>query len=117
MEKRDANETETHMAKQGCSHAARVGEKGRVTLSEEVRRHLGVEPGDVVMIELTEGGTAELIPVALIPKDQLWFAHPEVQQRVREANEDVAEGRTRRVRNASELRTTLARLKRAGRSD
>lgn len=67
--------------------------------------------GDVVIIGVTERGTAEIIPAAVIPKDQIWFYHPEMQERVREAEADMASGRTTRVRTPAELTTRLAQLK------
>ena len=36
--------------------------KGHVTLPEEVRASLGLEPGDLVLLERTERGTYELVP-------------------------------------------------------
>jgi AbrB family looped-hinge helix DNA binding protein len=105
------------MAKTRNPLAVTVGDKGRLTLSEDVRRHLGINEGDVVLIELTENGTAEIVPAALVPRDQVWFAHPEMQARMREAHEDIAAGRTTRVTKRSELRAHLNRLKRKSRSD
>ena len=93
------------------THSTTVGEKGRLTLPDDVRKRLGVGRGDVLLIEMTDNGTAELIPVALVPKDQLWFAHPEIQARVTEALEDIESGRATEVRTASELRAHLKRLK------
>jgi len=72
-----------------------VDRKGRATLPEEVRASLGLRPGDFVLLEKTERGTYELVPAALVPRDQLWFHHPEMQQRIRKAEADLAEGRTR----------------------
>lgn len=93
-------------------HAATVGDKGRLTLPDDVRRALGLAPGDVVLIEVTERGTAEITPAALVPKDQVWFTHPEAQARVKEALADVEAGRTARVRTPGQLQVHLDRLKR-----
>lgn len=92
--------------------AVTVGDKGRVTLSEDVRAHLGVQEGDAILIELTDAGTVELIPAALVPRDQIWFAHPKMQARMTEAHADIAAGRTTRIAKRSELKTYLAGLKR-----
>lgn len=92
-----------------------VGDKGRVTLPEAVRRHLGIEEGDKLGVELSANGTAELVPLALIPKDQIWFAHPEMQGRISEALKDIAEGRTTRMEKRSEVRPSLNKLKKAPR--
>ena len=69
-----------------------VDRKGRATLPEEVRASLGLRSGDFVLLEKTERGTYELVPAALVPRDQLWFHHPEMQTRLRKAEADLAEG-------------------------
>lgn len=72
-----------------------VDKRGRGTLPEEVRRDLGLDAEDtnLVILEKTERGTYELVPAALVPKDQLWFHHPEMQARVAEAEADFGQGR------------------------
>lgn len=92
-----------------------VGDKGRVTLPESVRKHLGVEEGDELGVELSANGTAELVPLALIPRDQVWFAHPGMQKRISEALNDIQAGRTTRIGKKSDVRPYLARLKKKGR--
>jgi bifunctional DNA-binding transcriptional regulator/antitoxin component of YhaV-PrlF toxin-antitoxin module len=87
-----------------------------VTLSESVRKHLGVEEGDVVLIELGENGTAEIIAASLVPRDQVWFLHPEMQHRIAEAHDDVAAGRTTAVTGAAALHGHLERTKKRRRS-
>lgn len=57
--------------------------KGRATLPEEVRKALGVEAGDLILLERRKHGTFELVPASLVPKDQLWFHHSE-EERSRE---------------------------------
>jgi AbrB family looped-hinge helix DNA binding protein len=88
-----------------------VDQKGRATLPEEVRASLGLRPGDFVLLEKTERGTYELLPAALVPRDQLWFHHPEVQRRVRKAEADVSEGRTTVTRTVAEAQALLDRHK------
>ena len=88
-----------------------VDRKGRATLPEEVRVSLGLKPGDFVLLEKTERGTYELVPAALVPRDQLWFHHPEMQRRVRKAEADVAEGRTNVTRSVEEAQALLDRFK------
>ena len=75
-----------------------VGDKGRVTLPESVRKHLGIEEGDKLGIELSANGTVELVPLALMPRDQIWFAHSEMQERISEALNDINAGRTTQFR-------------------
>ena len=87
-----------------------VDQKGRTTPPEEVRASLGLRPGDFVLLEKTERGTYELVPAALVPRDQLWFHHPEIQQ-IRRAEADLAEGRTRVTRTVAEAQTLLDSFK------
>lgn len=73
-----------------------VDKRGRSTLPEEVRRDLGIGDEDttLVILEKTDHGTYELIPAALVPRDQLWFHHPEMERRVGKAESDFREGRS-----------------------
>jgi len=91
-----------------------VGDKGRVTLPESVRKHLGIEEGDELGIELSANGTVELVPLALIPRDQVWFAHTEMQERISEALSDIRAGRTTRIGKKSEVRAYVAALRKKG---
>jgi AbrB family looped-hinge helix DNA binding protein len=88
-----------------------VDSKGRATLPEEVRVSLGLKPGDFVLLELTERGTYELVPAALVPRDQLWFHHPEMQRRIRRAEADLAEGRVKVTHSADEAQALLDSFK------
>lgn len=93
-----------------------VGDKGRVTLPESVRKHLGIEEGDELGVELSANGTAELVPLALIPRDQVWFTHPEMQERISEALSDIRAERTTRIGGSSDLRAHLGGLTKKGRA-
>jgi len=84
-----------------------VDRKGRATLPEEVRASLGLRSGDFVLLEKTERGTYELVPAALVPRDQLWFHHPEMQSRMRKAEADLAEGRSTVTRTVAEAQALL----------
>lgn len=81
--------------------------KGRATLPEDVRASLGLRPGDFVLLEKTERGTYELVPASLVPRDQLWFHHPQIQERMRKAEADLAEGRTTRTTTVAEAQVLL----------
>ena len=85
--------------------------KGRATLPEEVRASLGLGPGDFVLLERTDRGTYELVPAALVPRDQLWFHHPEMQLRVRKAEADLGAGRTKVTHSAEEAQALLDSFK------
>jgi AbrB family looped-hinge helix DNA binding protein len=88
--------------------------KGRATLPEEVRKALGVEAGDLILLERTEHGTFELVPASLVPTDQLWFHHPEVAERIARAEEELATGRSIRTETPEEAQAFLDDLKRPG---
>ena len=51
------------------------------------------------------------MPAALVPRDQLWFHHPEMQGRIRKAEADLAEGRTKATRTVAEAKALLDRFK------
>jgi AbrB family looped-hinge helix DNA binding protein len=88
-----------------------VDKKGRATLPEEVRLALGVEAGDLILLERTAKGTFELIPASLVPRDQLWFHHPEMQERIGRAESDFAAGRSTRTETPEEAQAFLDSLK------
>lgn len=90
-----------------------VDRRGRGTLPEQVRRELGIDAEDanLVLLEKTERGTYELVPATLIPKDQIWFHHPEMQARVGEAESDFREGRFTRTETLDEAQAYLDGLK------
>lgn len=88
-----------------------LDQKGRATLPEEVRKALGVEAGDFILLERTDRGTFELVPATLVPNDQLWFHHPEIQTRVARAEADFAEGRSTRTNTPEEAQSLLDGLK------
>ena len=90
---------------------ATLDKKGRATLPENVRVALGVEAGDFIILERTERGTYELVPAALVPKDQLWFHHPAMQARIRKAEADIAASNVSRTRTVKMARVFLDGLK------
>lgn len=93
-----------------------VDKRGRNTLPESVRRDLGVGEEDttLVLLEKTDRGTYELVPASLVPKDQLWFHHPEMERRVAEAEADFRAGRSTSTSTVEEAQAHLDRLKRKG---
>jgi AbrB family looped-hinge helix DNA binding protein len=88
-----------------------LDQKGRATLPEEVRAALGVEAGDIILLERTERGTFELVPATLVPTDQLWFHHPKMQDRIARAESDFSEGRSSRTKTPEEAQALLDSLK------
>ncbi|HEX3553163.1 MAG TPA: AbrB/MazE/SpoVT family DNA-binding domain-containing protein [Thermoanaerobaculia bacterium] len=88
-----------------------LDKKGRTTLPEEVREALGVGAGDFILLERTDKGTYELVPATLVPNDQLWFYHPEMQARMARAEEDLAAGRFTRTETPEQALELLDGLK------
>ena len=88
-----------------------LDKKGRATLPDHVREALGVGAGDFVLLELTERGSFELVPAELVPRDQLWFHHRDMQRRVAEAEADLATGRSTRTETPEAAATLLNSLK------
>jgi AbrB family looped-hinge helix DNA binding protein len=88
-----------------------LDKKGRTTLPEEVRQALGVGAGDFLLLERTDRGTYELVPATLVPNDQLWFHQPEMQARIRRAEEEIASGGSTRTETPAEAQAFLDSLK------
>jgi AbrB family looped-hinge helix DNA binding protein len=84
-----------------------LDKKGRTTVPEEVRSALGVGAGDLILLERTARGTFELVPATLVPKDQLWFHHPEMRERISRAESDLASGRSTRTETPEEAQALL----------
>lgn len=89
-------------AKLALEEAVRVGAKHQVTIPRRISRALRLKKGDHLLIRL-EGQRVEMVPVSLIPKDQLWFWTPEWQAMEREADEDIAQGRVKEFSSVEEL--------------
>jgi hypothetical protein len=52
------------------------------------------------------------VPATLVPNDQLWFHQPEMQARIRRAEEDFAAGRSTRTETPAQAQGLLDSLKR-----
>jgi AbrB family looped-hinge helix DNA binding protein len=90
-----------------------LDKKGRTTLPEEVRQALGVGAGDFLLLERTARGTYELVPATLVPNEQLWFHAPEMQARIRRAEEEFASGQSTRTDTPAQAQGFLDSLKKA----
>ena len=67
--------------------------KGQLTLPEDIRRAARLEEGDLLEAEITAEGIL-LRPQKLIDSTQAWFWTPEWQESEREADADLAAGKT-----------------------
>ncbi len=70
-----------------------VRAKGQITLPREIREAAHIEEGDAIEFEITDDGIL-LRPKKQIDASQAWFWTPEWQAGEREAEADIAAGRT-----------------------
>ncbi len=90
-------------------HLLSVQSRGTVALPADLRRrlHLDQENAQVQLIE-RDDGRIELVPVVAVPADQAWFWTNRWQAMEREADADVAAGRTTVIDGASGLMELFA---------
>jgi AbrB family looped-hinge helix DNA binding protein len=69
----------------------KIQKKYQITLPKAVRDSFGLEIGDYIEIEKSEG-TILLKPVSVVPKDQRYFHTREWQKKEAEADKDIKEG-------------------------
>lgn len=65
-------------------------ERGQVTLPNEVRAALHIEPGDEVEFVVLDSGDVVMRGMKMIPADQAWFWTESWQRGEREASADIA---------------------------
>ena len=77
------------------THLLSVQSRGTIALPADLRRRLHLDGPDaqVKLIE-RDDGRVELLPVVAVPADQAWFWTERWQGMEREADADVAAGRT-----------------------
>lgn len=91
-----------------------IDQKGRTTIPQDLRLALGLKAGTQLRIDRSDSGAFELIPVELIPRDQLWFHTPEVQARIAAAEGDFREGRFAHTDGPEDAQRYLDSLKATG---
>ena len=89
---------------------ARIGPKGRVTIPRHIRDQLRIAAGDEIVFQVS-GGRAELVPLAVVPRDQVWFYSDGMRERIVRAEVEVALGKTTKVSTPKATQTHLDRLK------
>jgi len=67
----------------------KMGAKRQLTLPEEIVRQMGLRRGDYLEVRVGRN-RIELVPMALIPRDQAWFWSPEWQEKEKEADAALA---------------------------
>jgi AbrB family looped-hinge helix DNA binding protein len=86
------------------NHYVAVQSRGTIALPADLRRRLHLdEPGAQIEIIEREDGLVELRPVLPVPADQRWFWSQRWQAMEREADADIATGRTTVVDGVEEL--------------
>jgi AbrB family looped-hinge helix DNA binding protein len=70
----------------------KLGSKHQITIPRDTIKRFGLKPGEE--LELVESGkTIVLVPRKHIPKDQRWYYTDEWQKMMREAFEEVKQGK------------------------
>lgn len=82
--------------------AVQVGANHQVTIPRRISKALRLRKGDHLLMRLS-GDRVEMVPVSLIPKEQLWFWTAEWQAKERQVDEALASGRYKQADSADEL--------------
>lgn len=77
-------------------------QKSQVTIPSELIKKLKLKPGDKLEIEVIDDQII-ITPVAVIPREQLWFYAKEWQADEREVELQIREGRINKARNKEDL--------------
>ena len=95
------------------THLLTVQSRGTVALPADLRRrmHLDGPDAQVKLIE-HEDGRVELVSVVTVPADQAWFWTERWQAMEREADADIAAGRTTTVDGLEGLVAHLSSVRR-----
>ncbi|MGM0381781.1 MAG: AbrB/MazE/SpoVT family DNA-binding domain-containing protein [bacterium] len=70
---------------------SKIGARHQVTIPKEIFEKLDLEEGDYVEVK-NKGGRIELIPQAMIPREQQWFWSEEWQDKEKETEKDIQQG-------------------------
>lgn len=70
----------------------RIGSKHQLTLPKKAVVSLRLHKGDYVEVRVLKD-KIELVPMALVPRDQAWFWTPEWQAKEKEAEKALAAGK------------------------
>ena len=84
----------------------RLRARGQLTIPDEVRRAARLGEGDYLAVSVRSGAIV-LEPKTVIDSSQSWFWTDEWQAGEREASEDIAAGRTRRLESDEEFLASL----------
>lgn len=76
--------------------------KSQVTIPSELVKKLKLKPGDKLEIEEKDGSLI-ITPVAVIPRDQMWFYSKEWQNDEQKVEQQIREGRIKTAKSMEEL--------------
>ncbi len=77
-------------------------QKSQITIPNDVMKKLKLTVGDKLDVSV-EDGKIIIIPVGVIPEDQMWFYHKDWQDGERLVDEQIAHGKTYRASSKAEL--------------
>lgn len=76
----------------------KVNERGSLTIPARIRKAVGINGSDVVLVAASEDGSSILIkPQVAIDRDQAWFWTPEWQSEEKKSAEDFEVGQVTRM--------------------
>jgi len=85
--------------------------KGRGSFPQGVRQALGLDEGDQFRVERLADGRFEIVPVAVVPRDQLYFHTEGMRERVARAEASFRTGTSTRTSGEPETQAFLDALK------
>ena len=72
---------------------AKLSSKGQIVIPKEIRKHLGLKPGDKVKLEVLEGRRAVIQPAATPPEDVFFRAGEKILSKVLEETHKADEAK------------------------
>jgi antitoxin MazE len=80
----------------------KLRERSQITLPSEIVKKLNIKTGDTLEVKL-EGDKIVVTPVLIIDRSQAWFWSKQWQDKEREVEEDIREGRLTSAGNINDL--------------
>jgi antitoxin MazE len=80
----------------------KLRERSQITLPSEIVKKLNIKTGDTLEVKL-EGDKIVVTPVLIIDRSQAWFWSKQWQDKEREVEEDIREGRLTSAENINDL--------------
>jgi AbrB family looped-hinge helix DNA binding protein len=76
---------------------AKLSSKGQIVIPKEIRKHLGLKPGDQVKLEILEGRRAVIEPSAPPPKEVFFRAGGRILEEALEEAQKADEAKIREL--------------------